>query len=153
MKKIMFGLLVLISATSFAQTIIVKDSIKARGGFTLNKVKVTSISKDTLANDSTALVTASAVINYVATIIICDTATLDFNSTSPGDEEQQSFPVIGAAVGDPVTLGVPAGSTGPGIVYDAWVSEPDMVNVRFRNVAAVGDINPDPGLFKVCVFK
>lgn len=66
------------------------------------------------------------------------TASLDFAAFLGGDSQDLTIPLVGAAIGDPVTLGCPA--TIPALLVPfAFVSAVDVVTVRMTAVAAVAD--------------
>jgi hypothetical protein len=66
------------------------------------------------------------------------TASLDFAAFAGGDSQDLTIALVGAAVGDPVTLGCPA--TIPALLVPfAFVSATDVVTVRMTAVAAVAD--------------
>lgn len=82
--------------------------------------------------------------------ILYGTAVLDFPSTSSNSTQDLTITVTGAADGDPVSLGVPAGSATAGMFF-AFVSASNTVTVRFYNPSG-GSVNPTSGTFKVKVF-
>jgi len=59
--------------------------------------------------------------------------------------------VTGAAVGDRVSLGLPAAPTA-GIVFQAFVSAADTVTVRATNITA-NPVDPASATYKVKVSK
>jgi hypothetical protein len=77
-------------------------------------------------------------------------ATLDFPSTGAGAVSDLTIAVTGAAVGDPVILGVPNGSVTTTAVFTAWVSSSNTVTVRFSPKATE---DPASGTFNVNVLK
>lgn len=83
--------------------------------------------------------------------VLYGSATLDFPNTAANDISDLTIAVTGAADGDIVTLGVPAGSTTQGS-YSAFVSAADTVTVRFHNSNG-GAYDPASGTFKVAVWK
>ncbi|MGH8016138.1 MAG: hypothetical protein ACREBV_08110, partial [Candidatus Zixiibacteriota bacterium] len=85
--------------------------------------------------------------------VLSATAALDFPSTSGGGSTSDlSISVAGAALGDVVSLGVPAGSVTAQAVYSGWVSAPSIVTVRFANLASAS-MNPASGTFRAMVTK
>lgn len=79
-------------------------------------------------------------------------AVLDFGSTNAQTSSDLTIAVPGAALGDPVILGVPNGATLTNSSFSAWVSAVDVVKVRFMNASA-GSLNPASGSFTVIVIK
>ena len=79
------------------------------------------------------------------------TATLNFGSTAAGQSSDLTVAVIGASVGDPVSVGLPA-APDANSCFTAWVSAVDTVTVRFNNYSA-GAIDPASGSYKVIVSK
>jgi hypothetical protein len=83
--------------------------------------------------------------------ILTATATLDFGHIDPGDSEDQTITVTGAAVGDCVTIGLPAAWT-DGVIYQAFVSAADTVTVRATNAGATFR-DPASATFRVAVLQ
>ncbi len=81
--------------------------------------------------------------------VLAASAVLDFPSTSSNSTQDLTITVTGAIDGDPVSLGVPAGSATSGVFF-AFVSAADTVTVRFYNPSG-GSVNPTSGTFKVKV--
>lgn len=81
--------------------------------------------------------------------VLAASAVLDFPSTSSNGTQDLTITVTGAANGDPVALGVPAGSATAGMFF-AFVSATNTVTVRFYNGSG-GSVNPASGTFKVKV--
>ncbi len=83
------------------------------------------------------------------------TATLDFGSTIPGGATDLTIALTGAAIGNPVILGLPdavmasAGTVG----FQAWVSATDVVKIRFENDNLVGNIDPASASYTVSIIK
>jgi hypothetical protein len=93
-----------------------------------------------------------AVISMPSTFLT-GSATLDFPEVYTLTSSDLTISVPGAAVGDPVALGMSVYETSYGSnCFTAWVSAPNTVAVRFNNYSS-GTLNPDPGLFKVVVIK
>jgi hypothetical protein len=84
------------------------------------------------------------------TSVISATATLDFDLSAVVVQDA-TISVTGAALGDVVSLGVPAGSVTTTVQYTAWVGSADLVNVRART-SVVGE-NPTAGTFRATVIK
>ncbi len=85
--------------------------------------------------------------------VLSGTATLDFPSTSgAGGTSDLSISLAGAALGDVVSLGVPAGSVTTQGMFTAWVSTANVVTVRFANLASALQ-NPASGTFRAMVTK
>lgn len=76
---------------------------------------------------------------------------LNFPSTLAQASADLTIAVTGAAVGDPVALGLPA-APAANTSFSAFVSAADTVTVRFHNYSA-GAVDPDSGTYKVTVFK
>lgn len=98
--------------------------------------------------------------NYVSsTIGISDisaikraSGTLDFPSTNDLNTSDLTITITGAALNDPVTLGMPNGSVIVNTYYSAWVSATDTVTVRFTNHS--GSVqDPASGTFKVSIIQ
>lgn len=64
-------------------------------------------------------------------------AALDFASIAAAASEDKTITVPGAAVGDAVTLGLPAAPTA-GLVFQGFVSAANTVTVRATNITAAG---------------
>ena len=88
--------------------------------------------------------------DLTASNIYKGSASLDFPSTVAGAVSDLTITATGAALGDPVSLGVPNGSVTTTATYWAWVSSANTVTVRFSPKATE---NPASGTFKVKVFK
>lgn len=78
-------------------------------------------------------------------------ATLDFGSITNATSADLTVAVTGAAVGDPVILGLPAAMV-TGLVFNAFVSAANVVTVRASNITAA-PINPASGSFTVIVLS
>jgi hypothetical protein len=113
------------------------------GGFstTLNSTGTTNVTLPSTTPSGSVLVAA-----------LSGSAVLTFPSTNGGSSNQLSFPVPGAAVDDPVSLGVNNSAMINGAAYVAWVSSADTVTVRLVNYT-LGAITPPAATFKVKVFK
>lgn len=79
------------------------------------------------------------------------TAALDFASINAAASEDLTITVAGAAVGDSVSLGLPAAPTA-GIVFNAFVSAANTVTVRATNITG-GAVNPASATYRVTVIK
>lgn len=77
------------------------------------------------------------------------TATLDFAAIAAAGSANLTIPVVGAAVGDTVSLALPA-SINAGLVFNAFVSAAGVVTVRATNVTAAS-IDPAPASYSVIV--
>jgi hypothetical protein len=85
--------------------------------------------------------------------VVSATATLDFPLTGGGGTTSDlSISVAGAALGDVVSLGVPAGSVTTQGIFTAWVSSSSVVTVRFANLASASQ-NPASGTFRAMITK
>lgn len=98
-----------------------------------------------------AYVGDSLIVNGVLKVNTTVSAVLDFPNTSNGDESDLTITVTGAADGDVVALGTPAGSSADGS-FHAYVSAANTVTVRFVNHKGTS-VDPPSGTFKVIVFK
>jgi hypothetical protein len=78
----------------------------------------------------------------------CERATLDFPNTPAQQGSDLTIAVTGAAIGDVVSLGIPASSVNNHSGYHAWVSAANVVTVRFDNYSS-GAIDPASGVFTV----
>jgi hypothetical protein len=85
--------------------------------------------------------------------VFSSTSTLDFPNTVPNTSSDLTMSVIGASVGDVVSLGIPPSSVLANSMFTAWVSATNVVTVRFVNVSATVPANPVAGLFRVMVTK
>lgn len=79
------------------------------------------------------------------------TAALDFASINAAASEDLTITVAGAAVGDSVSLGLPAAPTA-GIVFNAFVSAANTVTVRATNITAA-PVNPASATYRATVIK
>lgn len=77
------------------------------------------------------------------------TASLNFGSIATLEQADLTITVAGAAVGDYVTLALPAAPTA-GIVFNAFVSAANTVTVRATNITA-GAVDPAAGTYGVLV--
>lgn len=87
------------------------------------------------------------------TLIISNTSTLDFSSTNAGESSDLTITVTGAALGDPVSLGVPHSAVISHSCYTAWVSSANTVTVRFNNYNSISPADPSSATFKATVLK
>lgn len=78
-------------------------------------------------------------------------AALDFPSIAAAASATLTITVTGAAVGDPVALGLPAAPTA-GLVFFPFVSAADTVSVRAMNITA-GAVDAASATYKVAVSK
>lgn len=83
---------------------------------------------------------------------LTNTASLNFGNTLAQASADLTIGVTGAALGDPVVLGVPNASVNANSCYTAWVSAADTVTIRFNNYSAAA-IDPAVGTFRVSVLK
>jgi len=88
--------------------------------------------------------------NLTAGNIILGSASLNFPSTVAGAVSDLTITATGAALNDPVFVGVPNGSVTTTATYWAWVSSANTVTVRFSPKATE---DPASGTFKIKVFK
>ncbi len=119
--------------------------------------KVTSVATgNTLIGYATAIgltgdTTLSVSIGRYQSPVLTKTATLDFASIATTASEDLTIAVAGAAVGDPVSLGLPA-APAAGLVFFAFVSAADVVTVRAMNITGTG-VNAASASYKVAVHK
>lgn len=83
--------------------------------------------------------------------VLSNSASLNFASIAAAASADLTITVTGAAVGDEVTVGLPAAPTA-GIIYQAFVSAANTVTVRATNITA-GAIDPAAQTFNVAVLK
>lgn len=83
--------------------------------------------------------------------VLTGSGTLDFSSTSAQSNSDLTITVTGAAVGDPVSLAVPATML-DGVSYFAWVTSANTVTVRLNNYSSSAK-DPASGTFKATVIK
>ncbi len=83
------------------------------------------------------------------TKLLSASAALDFPNTNAATASDLTITVTGAAVGDVVSLGLPAAPTA-GFVFNAFVSAADTVTVRATNITA-GALNPASATYRVAV--
>lgn len=89
-------------------------------------------------------------VRYTLAKTLTNTGTLDFGNTAAQTSADLTITVTGAAVGDIVTLGIPAADANSS--YTAYVSSTNTVTVRFNNYSS-GSIDPASGTFRVSVLK
>jgi len=107
-----------------------------------------SVVRDNCTNDT---VTGVGVVSSLkAAYPITNTATLDFPVADATSVARLTIPLVGAALGDNVVLGVPNASVTTTASYSAWVSAADVVTVQF---SPKGAEDPVSGLFRVSVIK
>lgn len=85
--------------------------------------------------------------------VLTNTGTLNFPSTAAGLSSELTITVTGAATGDCVQLGVPAGSMPTTGGFMAYVSATNTVTVRFFNTDVLSALDPASGTFKVIIRK
>jgi hypothetical protein len=81
--------------------------------------------------------------------ILSASATLTYTAITNATQQDQTITVTGAAVGNPVILGLPAAPTGD-IVFNAFVSATNTVTVRATNTSAA-PITPGALVIRVAV--
>ena len=101
---------------------------------------------------ATNITTSSLVVGGGAAVtgVLSATATLNFDLTALVVEDL-TITVTGAASGDTVSIGVPAGSVTATVQFTGWVSAADTVTIRART-SVVGE-NPASGTFRATVTK
>lgn len=90
--------------------------------------------------------------------VLSGTATLDFGSIAASESADLAITVTGAAVGDPVFLGIPDGAISGGsgcdnVGFTTWVSAADTVTVRASNNDAAAAADLASGSFRATVLK
>lgn len=88
---------------------------------------------------------------YQAGLVLTNTAVLNFGNTNAQLSADLTIAVVGAAVGDAVSIGLPA-APDANSSYTGWVSATDVVTIRFNNYSA-GAIDPASATFKATVIK
>lgn len=101
-------------------------------------------------NTSGTLFWTPASSRYQLATCLTGSATLDFPSTLATAVSDLTLTVTGAAVNDPVILGVPNGAVTATASFFAWVSATNVVTVRF---SPKGTEDPASGTFKATVNK
>jgi hypothetical protein len=108
----------------------------------------------TAADIGTGLEISSGVLKQK---ILVASDSIDFASITGIGSLEQTITVTGAALSDPVTLGIPNAvmtmTNGEFAIYTAYVSATDTVKVRFSNTIAGNTLNPPKALFKIIVHK
>lgn len=89
---------------------------------------------------------------YILTKTLTATAALNFGSTAAQTSSDLTIAVTGAAVGDAVSLGIPATAVNANSTFTAYVSATDVVTVKFNNYSAA-PIDPASATFRVSVLK
>jgi hypothetical protein len=131
------------------------DSIKQRNNANSADINILSASADVVSIGTTnsAGVKLGDNANTAAVRgILTATATLDFSNVAAiGCSTDLTITVTGAASGDSVQIGVPAGSVPNGTSwFFGWVSAADTVTIRHCNLVS-GD--PASGTFRATVSK
>lgn len=118
-----------------------------------NGTNLTAPENGAVEYDGTNYFATSGGTRYTLAKTLTNSASLNFGNIANGASEILTIPVAGAALGDPVTLGIPSNVMTDGrLDYQAWVSAADVVSVRFLNLSG-GNVNPAAGTFKVSVVK
>ena len=76
-------------------------------------------------------------------------ATLDFPNTAAGACSDLTMDAPGVKDGDVISLAVPAGSVPANGSFFAWVSDADVVTIRYTNNSAATAYNPASGDFRI----
>lgn len=98
------------------------------------------------------VVTAEGTIQSMETGVLMGDSLLDFPEIAAGDFEELTMTVVGAAVGSPVTMALPAAFPVGLILAAAWVSATDTVTVRLYNPTGA-IIDPAESNFRCFVHK
>jgi hypothetical protein len=83
--------------------------------------------------------------------ILSATAVIDFGPIDPGNLEDQTIIVTGAAVGDSVFLGAPT-SVPAGLTWNWFISAANTVTIRMQNWSAFS-VNPPSATWRATVVK
>jgi len=118
--------------------------------FTAGPASQTVLETGAVNYNGSDLTLSDATYAYTLTKTLNGSANLDFPSIAAGAVSNLTITVTGAAVGDPVILGIPNGSVTATATYTAWVSAANTVTVRFSPKATE---NPAAGVFNVRVVK
>lgn len=94
--------------------------------------------------------TGAETVSAALTKILTASAALNFPSINAASQADLTITVTGAAVGDEVSLSLPAAPTA-GIVFNAFVSAADTVTVRATNITAA-PVDPASATYGVIVF-
>ncbi len=119
--------------------------------------KVTSVATgNRLVGTATAIgltgdTALSTLIGRIPSPVLTASAALDFASIATTATGDLTIAVPGAAVGDPVSLGLPA-APAAGLVFFAFVSAADVVTVRAMNITGTG-VDAASATYKVAVHK
>lgn len=81
------------------------------------------------------------------------TSSLNFSSVTAGAIEDLTIALVGAAVGDPVSLGIPFPYPDDKLAFLAFVSAADVVTVRAYNFTSLSSGNPAAANFTVRINK
>jgi hypothetical protein len=85
--------------------------------------------------------------------ILVASDSLDFPSIDIRDSQVLNITVTGAALSDPVTLGIPNSSTtNVNVIFTVYVSAADVVTIKATNIGFAA-ADPAIGLFKVIIHK
>lgn len=139
------------------------DIVTLTGAQTITNKSLTSPSLTGIPTAPTAtsgtntiqIATTAFVQSAITTVnskILSVSSILDFPDTNGGDSYDLTISVPGAIVGDPVFLGTPNSAVFPGVFYYAWVSDNDVVTIRFINVSLLS-VDPPSATFKVAISK
>jgi len=122
-------------------------TLNSQGELSIENVPTSTSSNDTaLYIDSNNRVVKRAIPPSQLT----GSATLDFATTPAQQSADLTISVVGAAIGDPVTIGY--NPTNNDVTFTAFVSPANFVTIRFNNYSTSA-VNPSPMLFKAIVFK
>lgn len=86
-------------------------------------------------------------------IFLSNVAALDFGSIAAQSAAILTMTVMGAVDGNPVYIGIPAGSANTNCPFTAWVSAPNTVTIMCTNNNPVMSVNPVSGVFNATVYK
>ncbi|MGG9970952.1 hypothetical protein ACQ33O_04080 [Ferruginibacter sp. SUN002] len=120
--------------------------------FTSGVASQTTLETGAVNYNGSDLTLSDASYAYTLDKSLSGSAALDFPNTGSGSVADLNITVTGAAVGDPVILGVPDASVSGTAMFMAWVSAANTVTVRFSPKNILGE-NPASGTFKVRVIK
>src|SRR3989304_5065333 len=115
-------------------------------------INLTAVEAGALEYDGTQLYfTNSDAVRQQLARVITASAVLDFASTPGRTSSDLTIALTGAAVGDPVCLGLPA-TPNADSCFTTWVSAANVITVRFNNYS-VNAIDPASATYKITVIK
>lgn len=140
-----------ISALTNAMVLNTSNQVGIGGGNSTTFPATLTVYGTMSVSSTTTLQAASMIGTNKIGAVLTATATLDFGSTNAWSGSDLTITVTGAAVGDAVSIGLPA-SINNNTSYMGWVSATNTVTIRFNNYSG-GIIDPPSGTFKATVIK